>query len=83
MLCGVKIYPDEHPDWSLDHFVLAVGYDEEGLVLNTQLDLDGQVVIAYSQLASRGRGYAFENRFRSYYARAITGLCPREDQENK
>ena len=45
VLCGVKIYPDEHPDWSLDHFVLAVGYDEEGLVLNTQLDLDGQVVI--------------------------------------
>ncbi len=83
VLCGVKIYPDEQPDWSLDHFVLAVGYDQEGLILNTQLDLDGQVVIAYLQLASRKCSYAFENRFHNYHAWAITGLCPRENREDE
>jgi hypothetical protein len=35
VLAGVKILPTAHPDWGLDHFVLAVGYGERGLLVNT------------------------------------------------
>ncbi|MCP4136348.1 MAG: hypothetical protein GY754_35585 [bacterium] len=27
ILLGVKIYPDEHPGWACDHFILLVGYN--------------------------------------------------------
>jgi hypothetical protein len=35
VLAGVKILPTAHPAWGLDHFVLAVGYGEQGLLVNT------------------------------------------------
>jgi hypothetical protein len=35
VLAGVKILPTAHPEWGLDHFVLAVGYGERGLLVNT------------------------------------------------
>mgnify|MGYP001765156160 CR=1 FL=1 len=73
VICGTKIYPDEHPDWYVDHFVLAVGYDAAGLILNTQLDCDGQVHAAYAALASTSAGYAFQNRQQRYFGRAILG----------
>jgi hypothetical protein len=34
-IAGVKILPSEHPEWGLDHFVLAVGYGDRGLLVNT------------------------------------------------
>jgi ABC-type bacteriocin/lantibiotic exporter with double-glycine peptidase domain len=74
VICGCKVYPDEHPDWSLDHFVLVVGFNAEGLWLNTQLDMSGQVLVSYAQLSSRRNGYSFENRDHRYFGRAITGL---------
>jgi hypothetical protein len=37
VVCGCKTYPDQHRDWSVDGFVLAVGFDTNGLWLNTQL----------------------------------------------
>jgi hypothetical protein len=74
VLCGVKIYPDEHPDWALDHFVLAVGFNQEGLILNTQLDLDGQVLVPTKQLQSRYPGYSFDSHWHEYFGRAITGI---------
>lgn len=76
VICGCKIYPDEHPHWSVDHFVLAVGFDSKGLWLNTQLDLSGQVLVPYAQLCSRRSGYSFENRGNYYFGRAITGVAP-------
>ena len=75
LLCGIKIYPDEHPDWSLDHFVLAVGFTPEGLILNTQLDLDGQVLVAYTQLKSADPGYSFASSWNECFGRAITGVA--------
>ena len=74
VFCGVKLYPDEHPDWSLDHFVLVVGYDAAGLVMNTQLDMDGQVHVSYADLKSMS-SYAFANRWNEYFGRAILGPC--------
>ena len=35
VLVGVKILPTEHPEWGLDHFVLAVGHGTKGLLVNT------------------------------------------------
>jgi hypothetical protein len=74
VICGCKIYPDEHPNWSADHFVLVVGFNEKGLWLNTQLDLSGQVLVPYAQLHSHRPGYSFGNRWHSCFGRAITGL---------
>ena len=49
-----------------------VGFDEQGLRLNTQLDMDGQQIISYSQLSSMNDGYSFENSQSHYFARGIT-----------
>jgi len=35
VIAGVKLLPTQHPDWGLDHFVLAVGHDKDRLLLNT------------------------------------------------
>ena len=74
VLVGTKIYPDEHPRWYVDHFVLVVGFDERGLVMNTQLDLDGKIHVSYAQLASRNDGYSFANRHDTFFGREITGV---------
>ena len=75
VLCGVKLYPDAHPSWALDHFVLVVGYDQVGLVMNTQLDMDGQILVSYEELASTASPYAFANRWNVLFGRAILGPC--------
>jgi hypothetical protein len=74
VICGTKIYPDENPDWYVDHFVLAVGFDPAGLLLNTQLDCDGQQRVSYGQLVSLDEGYSFQNSQSRYFGRACTGL---------
>jgi hypothetical protein len=74
VICGTKIYPIEQPRWYVDHFVLAVGFKQSGLILNTQLDGDGQLTVSYGQLASRNEGYAFANSKNRYFGGAITGL---------
>jgi len=74
VLVGTKIYPDEHPRWYVDHFVLVVGYDERGLIMNTQLDLDGKIHVSYAQLGSRNDGYSFASRHETYFGREITGV---------
>jgi len=35
VILGVKILPTAHPDCGLDHFVLAVGYGRQGMLVNT------------------------------------------------
>jgi hypothetical protein len=74
VLVGAKIYPDEHPRWYVDHFVLVAGFDERGLIMNTQLDLDGKIHVSYAQLMSRNDGYSFTSRHNTYFGREITGV---------
>lgn len=74
VFCGLKIYPDQHPHWSLDHFVLVVGHKPGALLVNTQLDASGQIWIHESQLTSFEIGYSFENVHRLYFGRSIAGL---------
>jgi hypothetical protein len=73
VICGVKIYPDKQPNWYLDHFVLVVGFNEYGMIINTQPDLDGQMLIPYSQLVSSNPGYSFKSRKNRYFGWAVTG----------
>lgn len=74
VICGIKIYPTEHPDWDFDHFVVATGYNSKGLLLNTQLDCDGQLLVTYKQLNSLKPGYSFNNPSNQYWGRSVTGL---------
>jgi len=74
VICGCKIYPTDHPDWDLDHFVLVTGYNSKGLLLNTQLNCDGQLLVPYDQLKSLKPGYSFKNPGNQYWGRVVTGI---------
>jgi hypothetical protein len=72
VICGVKIYPDENPQWFLDHFVLIVGYDETGFLVNT--NMYGQKRISYRKITSGGNNISFKNKQHTYFAIAIIGV---------
>lgn len=71
VLAGVKIYPTDHPRWGLDHFVLAVGFNNGGIILNTTWQR--QETLTLKQLQSTKKGLAFKNRYDSYYGISIRG----------
>ncbi len=50
VLVGVKIYPDKHPYWSADHFVLVVGCNSEGILINSNNAGKGQIWLSYRDL---------------------------------
>ena len=76
VLCGVKINPSKHPEWGLDHFVLAVGHARHSITFNTTWG--HRLTRTDKQLRStREKGFAFENRYRSYYGIAIAGPAGR------
>jgi Peptidase_C39 like family len=72
VICGMKLYPDENPSWAYDHFALAVGFNKEGILMNT--NLDGQQLLTYRQLSSMDPTYSFRNGQHQYFARAISGI---------
>jgi ABC-type bacteriocin/lantibiotic exporter with double-glycine peptidase domain len=72
VICGCKIYPTEKPEWDVDHFVLISGYNSKGLLMNTQLDCDGQVLVKYTELRSTKEGYSFINPRNVYWGVAVT-----------
>jgi hypothetical protein len=78
VLVGVKIYPTEHDEWSLDHFVLAVGVEGDSLVLNTTWGF--RYTLSERQLRSTQEGFAFANKYNSYYGISIKG--PRRFEED-
>jgi hypothetical protein len=72
VLLGVKIYPTSHPEWNLDHFVLAVGCTEDCLTYNTTWKRAETRSLAL--LSSTEKGLSIANRYDSYYGLAITGI---------
>ena len=72
VLLGVKIYPTAHPEWGLDHFVLASGCTGEALTLNTTWGR--QETKTFAALSTQDKGLSFANRYGSYFGYAITGL---------
>jgi hypothetical protein len=72
VLLGVKIYPTAHPEWELDHFVLAVGCRGEALTLNTTWGR--QETKTFARLSTQDKGLSFANRYDRYFGYAITGM---------
>jgi hypothetical protein len=72
VLLGVKIYPTAHPEWGLDHFVLAVGCTQESLTYNTTWKRRETRSLAL--LSSREKGLSIANRSGKYYGLAVTGI---------
>ena len=71
-LLGVKIYPTAHPEWALDHFVLAVGCTEEALTFNTTWGR--KETKTFARLSTQDKGLSFANRYGTYFGYAITGM---------
>ena len=57
VLLGFKIYPDEHPEWACDHFVLVVGCNEknEELIYNSN---NSRQRISLEKLLNTDHGYS-------------------------
>lgn len=74
VVCGVKIYPDEHPGQYLDQFVLVVGFTTDSLIINTTTLQ--QQTITHSRLKEMNSGYSFNNTYHHYVGYAVTGVNP-------
>lgn len=72
VLIGVKLYPYGNPDWPLDHFMLAIGFDEKDLVYNP--NYHGTEKKPVNQLKNKAKGYSFHNKYNYYYGYAVTGF---------
>lgn len=51
VVLGLKFRPTPHPEWDVDHLVLAIGFEPQGLELNTNMD-EGRVLLPWSELLS-------------------------------
>jgi len=72
-ILGCKIHPTTHPDWYLDHFIVAVGYTHEGLIYNTTWGY--QEERSYEILSSiEVEGISFANTYDRYFGLAIQGF---------
>jgi hypothetical protein len=67
VIAGVKILPTEHPEWGLDHFVLAVGYGPKGLLVNTTWNEQQWVGDGVK------KGISFERAFFALRVRGVAG----------
>jgi hypothetical protein len=72
VLVGVKIYPTEHNDWSLDHFCLCTGTADHALLLNSAWGY--RVRRTERQLTSLQEGFSFANDQDRYYGISIQGM---------
>lgn len=76
VILGVKLVPSEHPEWDVDHLVLAVGFSREGLLINTNVD-DGQVRATWNGLVSADGSYEMTllNQQHETYGYAVRGFA--------
>lgn len=72
VVMGMKINPTSHPEWWVDHFVLAVGYDRSSLTYNTT----GKRRESRSDalLSSRERGLSVVTPRNVCFGYAVTGV---------
>ncbi|HPJ59291.1 MAG TPA: FISUMP domain-containing protein [Bacteroidales bacterium] len=64
VILGVKIYPDSHPEWYADHFILFAGTNTNTRVFYYN-DFISKRSISYEKLCNTTDGYSLIN---SYYA---------------
>ena len=67
VLLGVKIYPDEHPEWSSDHFILLIGYNSitDEIIYNSNDERDR---IPARKLLNKKRGYSIVDKYKDIFA---------------
>ncbi len=68
ILLGVKVYPDTHPYWAIDHFILLVGYNNRTseFIYNSNI---GRYRVSLKKFISVYRGSSLKNI--SHYKFAI------------
>jgi hypothetical protein len=71
VIIGMKINPTEHPEWGLDHFLLAVGHTDDSLIFNTTWKK--QRTATFKDLGTAEPDLSFKSRYNSYYGVAVTG----------
>jgi len=65
LLIGVKIYPDKHPEWCADHFILIIGYtSDDELIYNSSI---WRYSIEISKLINTEDGYSLINQYGCVY----------------
>ena len=70
---GAKIYPTYHPEWFLDHFMIAKGYTETSLIYNTNWGYEEEK--SFDALSSTSTtGISIENSYKKYLGIAIKGF---------
>jgi len=57
VLLGVKVYPDEHPNWACDHFILVIGYNTKRKELIYNSD-DERERIKIAKLLNTDEGFS-------------------------
>lgn len=74
VILGVKLTPTKHPDWDVDHLVLAVGFSPDGLLVNT--NLEGQKRLAWNGLIAKegASGYSLVNDKKVSWGFAVQGV---------
>jgi hypothetical protein len=72
---GLKLFPTEHDEWSLDHFSLVVGTDGRGMLVNTAWGY--REPRTETQLTSEEEGLSFWNKYREYFGLSLNGLVRR------
>jgi len=62
IILGVKKYPDKHPFWDCDHFILLVGYNQQKdeLIYN---NFNKRERIKIEKLLNKSDGYSLINRY--------------------
>ncbi len=75
VVLGVKLIPTEHPEWKVDHLVLAVGFSPEGLVIDTNAE-EGQITVSWAglQRAEGDQGYSLVSQSGEVFAFSISGF---------
>ncbi len=72
VVVGMKVNPTGHPEWYVDHFVLAVGCTPESLTLNTTWMR--RETRSDAQLCSQEKGLSIANPHNIYFGCAATGM---------
>ncbi|MGV3624844.1 MAG: hypothetical protein ACO1OB_28750 [Archangium sp.] len=75
VILGTKLVPTDHPEWHVDHIVLAVGFTPKGLIIDTNFD-EGQITVAWSGLLSAegDQTYSLVNASGEVFGFAVSGF---------
>jgi hypothetical protein len=79
IIIGVKIFPDKHPNWWIDHFMLAIGYNSEELIFNQTGQ--GTQRKSFEDLVRESDKYSFFNKYNYYYGYSIQGFNFNKDSD--